>query len=70
MEDFHCLDTANAGQIDVHQNYFRQMDSRKCDAENTVGGRQQTQFRTTRDELLDQRQIGRVVFDIEQGVQR
>ena len=66
----HGLDAADAGQVDVHQDHLRLIGARELDAEVAVRGAQQAQVGAARDELLDQLQVGRIVFDVEQGAQR
>ena len=69
-QDFHGLDSADAGQVDVHQDHLRLIGARELDAEIAVGRAQQAQVGAAGDELLDQLQVGRVVFDVEQRAQR
>ena len=69
-QDFHRFDAADAGQVDVHQDHVRLIGAREFDAEIAVRRTQQAQVGAARDELLDQFQVGRVVFDIEQGASR
>ena len=47
-QDFHGFDSADAGQVDVHQNDVRLIDARKLDAEIAVRYAQQSQFRAAR----------------------
>ena len=68
-QDFHCLDTADVRQIDVHQDHLRLGGARKLDAESPVHRGQQAQIGAARDEFLNQLQVGRVVLYTEQGAQ-
>ena len=69
-QDLHGLDPADAGQVDVHQDHVRLIGARKLDAEIAIRRAQQAQVGAARDELLDQFQVGRVVFHVEQRAQR
>ena len=67
MQDFHGCDATDAGQVDVHQNHRRLIDARKLDTETTVRHAHQVQVGAAREELLDQFQIGGIVFHVEHG---
>ena len=69
-QDFHRFDPADAGQVDVHQDHLRLIGARELDAEIAVRRAQQAQVGAARDELLDQLQVGRIVFHVEQRAQR
>ncbi len=64
---FKRLEPADARQVDVHQDHRRLVFPGELDAQQPVARAQQAQVRPARDELLDQLQVGRVVFHVEQG---
>src|ERR1700761_5718330 len=64
------FDAADPGQIDIHQDDFRTIGSRKLDAQIPVRRTQQAHIRAPREELLDQFQVGGVILHIEQCAQR
>ena len=69
-QDFQRLDSADAGQIDVHQDHIREMGARKRYAEIAIARAQHAYMWVALNYLLDQHQVGRIVFHIEQGAQR
>src|SRR5205085_10811371 len=66
VQDLHRLDSADAGQVDVHQDHVRLVGPCQLNPLIPVHGAQQPQRRAARDQLLDQLQIGRVVLDVEE----
>src|ERR1017187_2115088 len=66
-QDFQGFHTADAGQIDVHQDHRRLSGARYLNAESTVQRGQQSQVGAPLDELLDQLHVRLVVLDIEHG---
>ena len=63
-EDFHRLDPTHAWQVDVHQDHLRLMDACRRDTSLTVWRAAQMQIGAARDKLLDQFQVGRIIFDV------
>ena len=57
-------DAADAGQVNVHQDHLGLLRASQGDAGRGVGGAQQPHVHAAGNELLDQLQVGRIVFHI------
>ena len=66
---FSAWNAADARQIDVHQDHIREMGACQRDAEIAIVRAQHAYMRVVLDDLLDQHQVGWIVFHIEQGAQ-
>jgi len=64
---FQRFKAVDAGQIDVHQDHIRLRCARDLDADVSVHRSHQADIEVARDDLLDQHQVGRIIFHIEQG---
>src|ERR1700693_645869 len=69
-QDLQGVDTADPGQIDVHEDHVRLMSVRQLDAHIAIHRGQQAQGGAARDQLLDQLQVRGVVLDVEQRAHR
>jgi hypothetical protein len=57
----------NVRQVDIHQDQLRQMAARHLHAQAAIPGRQQLQLGAVAHDLLDQGQVGGIVFHVQQG---
>ena len=64
------FDAADARQIDIHHDHPRLVGAGKLDAQISVRGAQQLEVGALRYDLLDQFEIGRIVFHVQHQVAR
>ena len=65
---FQHLKAVDAGQINIHQNHIRKISARQRDTRIPIARIQHVDILIALEHLLDQHQVGRVVFHIKQGV--